>query len=337
MSPELERLLAEHLPPPRVGKVRNLYDLPIQYMGRPLLLSVKTNRLSMFDFQMGFANPGQAQMLNAFDIAAKLHLHRVAPDIETDLVAYGQTIDKFLRHALHDNAELQRIATAVEEFDMSPALEHVGRTHATGTFYKAYKEARGKPVWGHKFPPDLSEGFKFDKPIYTPTTKAPAGHHDEPLDYLEVREEYGTEFEEITLRILDIFTKLAAQGGLILVDFKDEMGRRISELPNGKYRVGDELITPHSSRLWLHADYDKCYPNSVPDSFDKQIGREWGKRMGIDKLDPKNEADRQVVLAMEIPPPMVMDRMRQRGLEAFELMYKMPLTQFQRQIMKIAD
>jgi len=341
MSPELEQLLAKHLPAPYVGKVRNSYSLSRIYEGRPLRLSVPTNRWSVYDFKLGFPNPGQAEMLAAFDIAAKLHLHKVAPYIETDLVAYGQGIDKFLdAHALHDNKELQRIGTIVEELDMSdPACECIGRNYATGQFYKAYKKANGGPVWGHEVPGGLPEGFKFARPIYTPSTKAKEGA-DVYLDVNEFTDEHGHELGDMTLDVLDICSELTEPRGVLTADIKIEIGRRksvgrFSNGQKGRRVVGDELMTPHSTRFWPKAEYDAIYPRGIPVSMDKQIGREWGRTMGIDRLNPKDPAHRQAVLQMRAPPE-ILEKMRERSFLAFEMIYGKPLTQFQQQDMNVA-
>jgi len=337
MSPELEQLLARHLPVLHVGKVRNTYRLEGQYMGRPLRLSVKTNRWSIFDFKLGTPNSGQAEILNAFDIAARLHLHKVASDIATDLVAYGPGVDKFVPHELHDNPELQCISTVIEGLGMVLA-ECVGRNYATGTFYKAYREAKGRPVWGHQVPPNLPEGFAFTEPIFTPTTKAQDGH-DEPLNHQWFRDRYGPLFEPMTLRTLSIFTELAQKGGVMLVDSKFELGRRIMARKylagEGRLMLADEVVTPHSSRFWLASEYRAAYPARIPPSMDKQAGREWGKAMGIDRLDPKNSDDQRAVFEMQVPLE-VMEKMNERAATAFSLIYGKTVQQFQRQSISVA-
>jgi phosphoribosylaminoimidazole-succinocarboxamide synthase len=341
MSPQLQTLLANSLSPPLEGKVRDSYRLHATEKLRPLRLSVKTGRWSIFDFKLGFPNPGQAEALNAFDIAAKLYLKKKMPRLENDLVGYGPRMDPFLPEELRGNTELMQVATVIEEVDMYP-VEFVARNRSTGTFHKAYLAAKGGAVWGHAgIPPDQPEGFELPRPIYTPTTKAQVGH-DIPHDYLWACNIYGPELQMVTLEILAHLTELSARGGVIGVDTKIEIGRRkllsaqlsVNRMARGKLVLADEVWTPHSSRFWPEKEFDACYPARLPVSMDKQIGRKWGISVGIDKLNPENPHDVEKVLAMRAPPE-VMELMHARAHRAFKMVHGLSIPEFQKTVMHI--
>lgn len=339
---ELDALLSQHLPPPMRGKVRDNYLLSSTHEGQALRLSVPSNRWSMFDFKMGFPNPGQDEMLNAFDIAAKTLIEEAKIGVETDLVVYGVEIDQYLPEPLRGNKLLQRIAPVTEVLDIYP-VECVGRNISTGTFHQAYVEAKGGPVWGHYgILSQQPEGFVLPEPIFTPTTKAADGH-DLPLDVAYVQNIYGPEPEELTLKVLQFLTADALLGEVMGVDTKIEIGRRkippgirrLNQHTRGKLLVADELWTPHSSRFWKRAEYLASFPEKIPVSMDKQVGREWGKSEGIHKLDPKNP-DHQARVKKMVAPRDVLELMQSRSFEAFEMMHGLSIPQFQRNMLGVA-
>lgn len=332
-SATLESLLRKHLPEPHTGKVRDSYQLDVRYHGRPTRLAYVSNRASIFDIRLGFEVPGKGEALNAFNIAARLLLRSMIPYMQDDLIAYGPMIDSFLPSPLRNISELWRRATVVEELTMID-IECVVRGYLTGSGYKSY--ARGEKVCGHDVTPKgQPEGFKLRHwPIFTPTTKSEGGH-DEPLDYMEVRRDFGSALlETCSTRVYECLAAHAEKGGVIGADTKFEWGHRQGETFRDGLILADEVWTPDSSRFWSAAAYAEHFPDRLPPSMDKQILREWGKSVGIDKLDPKNDAGRQIGRA-KTAPPEVLEGMRSQVERAFAMMYGQSLAQFQQTSMLI--
>jgi len=326
----LEARLRSVLPPPRVGKVRDTYDLKARQNGRPLMLSHKTKRWSAFDFNFGFPIPGKGEALNAFDIAARGVLFRKLELLDDDMVAYGSDIDKFLPKELQNIPELHREATIVEKLEMVNG-EQIVRGYLTGNALKAYKA--GKAVSGHELPEGLIDGSKLAEAIFTPTTKAKQGH-DEPRDYREVIAQEGPELPDTVIKAYRAYYAWALERGVILVDVKFELGRRKMPGSEGRLVFADEILTPDSSRFWDAAEYKKSFPKKVPEAMDKEIGRIWARSVGVDKLDPKKAADRRKVLALHAPPEVV-KRMQNRIEKLFKMLYGKSIKQFQEDDMGI--
>lgn len=321
---ELQRILRVRLPLLGTGKVRDSHALP----DGKHCLAVVSDRASIYDIRLGFPIPGKGKILNAFNIAARLFLQRVVPNIEDDLVAYGADIDRYLPPELQCNPELHRRATVIEVLKMED-IECVVRGNLTGGGYRAYED--DGIVCGHTLPSGLLEGSPLIPPIFTPTTKAKVGH-DEPLDYRRVRETHGGELEELSLLIFLALQEYSFTRGVIGVDTKFEFGQR--RPPNGKHVLADEVWTPDSSRFWGLLEYREHFPRSLPYPMDKQELRNWGKLVGIDKLDPKNSED--VARGRElIAPPDVTLKMQRQTHRVFEMLWGMTLADFQRDVMKV--
>lgn len=336
---ELDVLLKEHLPQDYSGKVRDSYGGLLPRPGDPLLrLSVPSDRASIFDFPLGFEIRGKGELLTAFNIGARQVLRREIKGFEDDLVAFGSAIDEYLPRELRGNKALQKRATVVKKLDMIP-LELVVRGNNAGSTAKeirlAAKESRMPIYCGHELDPDMREGAYFNPPISTPTTKAAVGH-DEPRDYLVVEEEHPG-INEYALKIFRVLQDYARECGIILVDFKIEASRRQQPVPRRiVYTLCDELMTSDSSRFWKLSDYNDMFPEgTLPPSLDKQILREWGKRLGIDKLDPSNPEHLAQVVAIPSPGAVDLHGMQTQIETAFHMLHGMVLKQFQAEVMGV--
>ncbi len=271
------------LPPPRRGKVRDVYDL-----GETLLL-VATDRLSAYDHGLRPAIPGKGKVLTQLSSYWFARLGEVVPNhlLATD-----------------PRAVLVR-KTAVVPF------ECVARGYLAGSGFREYRQS-GR-VCGIELPPGLGLASRLPRPIFTPATKAALGH-DENVDFATfaggVRAAFDAALPErlrdLTLSLYQRAAAHAAECGLILADTKFEFG--LLPAPGPPSRAGrllliDEALTPDSSRYW---DAAQWRPGEEPASFDKQFVRNWLDASGWDHQSPPPE----------LPPDVVLGT-RERYVEAF--------------------
>ncbi|HYH35282.1 MAG TPA: phosphoribosylaminoimidazolesuccinocarboxamide synthase [Nocardioides sp.] len=268
------------------GKVRDLYALP----DGDRLLMVASDRISAFDFVLEPEIPDKGELLTRmslwwFDQLADLVPHHV---LSTDVPE-----------------ELRGRAVVCERLDMVP-VECVARGYLTGSGLVDYQ--RTGEVCGVALPDGLVDGSRLAQPVFTPATKAALGEHDENVSYEEVAaavgEELAAELRRLTLAVYRRAEEVARGRGIILADTKLEFGRR----EGGEIVLGDEVLTPDSSRFW---DADDYHPGRSQPSYDKQVVRNW-------LLSPESGWDRS---SGEPPPPLppeVVERTRQRYVEAFE-------------------
>jgi phosphoribosylaminoimidazole-succinocarboxamide synthase len=182
-------------------------------------------------------------------------------------------------------------------------LECVVRGYITGSGWKDYQ--RDGKVSGIELPPGLQESEQLPKPIFTPSTKAEVGH-DETVDMVRAAELVGDEdlLETLRERSLSLYTRAAAHArerGVILADTKFEFGFDA----DGELRVGDEVLTPDSSRFWPVEGYQ---PGRSQPSFDKQYVRDWATETGWDKKPPAPPI-----------PDVVVARTREKYIQAYEM------------------
>jgi phosphoribosylaminoimidazole-succinocarboxamide synthase len=188
------------------------------------------------------------------------------------------------------------------------AVECVVRGYLTGSGLADYR-ATGE-VCGIALPDGLEDGSRLPEPIFTPATKADLGDHDENVSYDAVAGEIGDEaaarLRDLTLQVYARAEGIARERGIILADTKLEFGRR----PDGTVVLGDEVLTPDSSRFW---PADQWQPGRPQPSYDKQIVRDW-------LTSPASGWDRK---SGEHPPSLpdeVVERTRTRYIEAYELL-----------------
>jgi phosphoribosylaminoimidazole-succinocarboxamide synthase len=269
------------------GKVRDLYALPD---GR--LLMVASDRISAFDFVLDSEIPDKGEILTRmslwwFDQLADLVPHHV---VSTDVPE-----------------EFRGRAVVCERLDMFP-VECVARGYLTGSGLLDYR-ATGE-VCGIALPDGLVDGSRLPEPLFTPATKAEIGEHDENVSYDAVVATVGAdtaaELRRLTLAVYGRAEQMARERGIILADTKLEFGRRA----DGTLVLADEVLTPDSSRFWPLAEWE---PGRSQPSYDKQIVRNW-------LLSPESGWSKDSGDPPPPLPPEVVDRTRQRYVEAYELL-----------------
>ncbi|MBI4201736.1 MAG: phosphoribosylaminoimidazolesuccinocarboxamide synthase [Chloroflexi bacterium] len=272
------------------GKVRDTYDL-----GNGLLLMVATDRISAFDVVLPNGVPDKGFVLSrmsAFWFRKVAHLiphHFVAM---ADDPAAHPYLPANLPPQIARQAMVVRRAQRVD-------IECVVRGYLAGSAWAEYT-AQGA-IFGQAAPKGLKEGHKFEKPIFTPTTKAETGH-DLSMTHQQVVAMVGAarakELEEKTIAIYSYARDYAAQRGIIIADTKMEFG-----VLNGQLLLIDELLTPDSSRFWDAAAYR---PGQSQPNYDKQFVRDWLNSTGWNHEPP----------APALPPDIV-DKTVQRYKEAY--------------------
>ena len=240
------------------GKVREVYDLED---GRMVI--VTTDRISAFDVILPTMITDKGKVLNAlsnywFNLTKDICKNHM---ISSDLKDMPEEFQK---------SEYEGRTILVKKLKMIP-YEVIVRGYMFGSMYEAYK--KGEPFLGHKFTKEYQQAEKLDEPIVTPSTKAAEGHDiNVTLDYMkkDLGEELGTKIEKAALAIYKKCYDHADKNGIIIADTKFEFG--LDE--NGELVLGDEVLTPDSSRFWNKETYKV---GTSPASYDKQFIRDWLK------------------------------------------------------------
>ncbi|MDN5914319.1 MAG: phosphoribosylaminoimidazolesuccinocarboxamide synthase [Pseudonocardia sp.] len=255
------------------GKVRELY-LDSSVDPAELLL-VASDRLSIYDVVLPTPVPDKGAILTALS-----------------LFWFERTGDLVGNHVIgtHDiPAEFAGRAVRCRPLEMLP-VECIARGYLTGLGLKEYE--RGGTVSGIALPDGLVEGSQLPEPIFTPTTKAPVGEHDEFMTFDEVVALLGAatadRLRELTLEVYRRGAVSAAQGGILVADTKLEFGRDT----DGEIVLGDEVLTPDSSRFWPADQYE---PGRTQFSFDKQYVRDWSSHLDWDRTAPGPEVPAEVI------------------------------------------
>lgn len=250
MRPELSAYT-----PIATGKVRDIYRID-----DATLLIVASDRISAYDYALEPAIPDKGRVLTA--ISAYFF----------DELASRMGVRNHLAGPLDDERIPESVlgrAMVCHELEMLP-FECVARGYLTGSGLKEYK--RSGEVCGVELPDGLVEASKLETPIFTPATKAEQGEHDENVSFDVVADSLGAErAEQLRRATVEIFAcaqELAAQRGIILADTKFEFGLDA----DGELVLGDEVLTPDSSRYWPADSYAE---GKVQPSFDKQYVRNW--------------------------------------------------------------
>ena len=241
------------------GKVRDIYDA-----GENLLM-VATDRISAFDFILPDEIPFKGEVLNRisafwFDKFADIvpnHLVSIDPaDFPEEFAEY--------RDYLAGRAMLVKRAQTIP-------IECIVRGYLTGSGKKTYDE--NGTVCGIQLPEGLTEASKLPEPLFTPSTKAEIGDHDENISFERcceiVGEDIATQIRDLSLKIYKAAAEYAATRGIIIADTKFEFG-----VIDGKVTLIDECLTPDSSRFWPAASYEE---GKIQPSYDKQFVRNWLK------------------------------------------------------------
>jgi phosphoribosylaminoimidazole-succinocarboxamide synthase len=279
-APELAGLRHLHS-----GKVRDLYEYPD---GR--LLMVASDRVSAYDYVLTPEIPDKGRILTQMSLWWFDQLGDIAPNhvLSTD-VPEG----------------LQGRAIVCEPLTMVK-VECVARGYLAGSGWSQYQSTGA--ICGVSLPEGLIEGSRLPAPVFTPTTKAPLGRHDEPLTFDDVvalvGDELARKLRDITLKVYERGEDRSRRRGIILADTKVEIGLR----PDGTLVLADEVLTPDSSRFWPLA---KWRPGRPQPSYDKQFVRDW-------LTSAEAHWDRAIGDPPPALPPAIVEQTRATYVEAYE-------------------
>ena len=253
----------------RSGKVRELYTNE-----KGELLLVASDRISAFDYILPTEIPGKGKLLTQlslfwFEMMSDLvPNHLISTDVPEEFAGRG---------------------VIVKPLEMFP-IECVARGYLTGSGWSEYKQSQS--VTGITLGAGLLDGSKLEEAIFTPATKADVGDHDINISFEKAAEVIGLAdakvLRDLTLALYTKAHDYAATRGIILADTKFEFGRDAQ----GKITLGDEALTPDSSRFW---SADTWKPGGAQPSFDKQYVRDWLLQSGWDKKSTPPELPREVV------------------------------------------
>lgn len=282
------------------GKVRDLFaplDPATGLVDESRLLLVASDRVSAYDFVLDTPVPDKGAVLT-----------------QLSLWWFDQLVDLVDHHVVSTDVPepVAGRAVYVRRLEMLP-VECIARAYLTGGGLAEYR-ATGT-VSGVTLPEGLVDGSRLPEPVFTPSTKAPAGEHDRPMDFAEVVEVLGKdraeEVRDLTVEILERGNAIAEQRGILIADTKVEFGL---DPRTGQLVLADEVLTPDSSRFWRASEWEPGRPQT---SYDKQVLRDW-------LTSPESGWDRS---SGEPPPPLpaeVVELTRARYLEAFEALTGRP-------------
>jgi phosphoribosylaminoimidazole-succinocarboxamide synthase len=258
------------------GKVREVYDA-----GAGRLLLVASDRISAYDAVLPTPIPDKGRVLTALSV---WWFEQLTPVLR----AFGAS--HHLLSASDVPADVAGRAVLVRRLEMLP-VECVARGHLSGSGTREYE--RTGAIVDVALPPGLVEGSRLPEPVFTPSTKAAVGEHDEAIGFAQVESLVGAaraaELRELTLALYRRGAQIAADAGIVLADTKFEFG-----LSGGDLVLGDEVLTPDSSRFWPVSSWS---PGGPQPSFDKQYVRDWLTASGWDRVSPPPELPDDVVAA----------------------------------------
>ena len=276
------------IPQPRRGKVRDIYD-----MGDSLLF-IATDRISAFDVVMPNGIPDKGKVLTGlslfwFDLMKWMPNHLVTADVSK----YPEKLRKYSKD-LQGRSMLVKKAKPL-------AIECIVRGYITGSGWKDYQKTG--TVCGIPLRKGYKQAEKLDEALFTPSTKAELGTHDENISIEKAREIVGAKFadkaKELSLKVYNTAADYARNKGIILADTKFEFG-----ILNDELILIDEVLTPDSSRFW---PADQYILGGSPPSLDKQFVRDYLESLNWDKTPP----------APELPDNIVM-KTRDKYLDAYK-------------------
>jgi phosphoribosylaminoimidazole-succinocarboxamide synthase len=273
------------------GKVRDLYEVDDDH-----LLLVASDRLSAYDVVLPSVVPDKGAVLTAMSI---WWFEQLADIVPNHLVT--ARVDEFPSQLAPFAAQLRGRSMLCRRLEMLP-VECVARGYLTGSGLADYRSSGG--ICGELLPPGLEDGSRLPSPVFTPATKAAVGDHDENVSYEAVVATVGAdlahELRRVTLAVYARGASVAERRGILLADTKIELGHDRA----GRLTLGDEVLTPDSSRFWPS---DGWQPGRPQPSYDKQFVRDWLDASGWDRTAPGPELPREVV-----------ERTRAKYVEAYE-------------------
>jgi phosphoribosylaminoimidazole-succinocarboxamide synthase len=271
------------------GKVREVYA-----DGDDLLL-VASDRVSIYDVVLPTPVPGKGRVLTQLSL---WWFDRLGDIVPNHVISATDVPPEWAGRAIR-----------CQRLEMVP-VECIARGYLAGLGLAAYNETGA--VSGVPLPPGLVEASKLPEPVFTPTTKAAAGH-DEPMTFDEVAALVGaqaaSELRRITLEVYRRGAELAAERGIIVADTKLEFGWA----KDGTLVLGDEVLTPDSSRFWPADSYS---PGRAQLSFDKQYLRDWSTSIGWDHTEPGPEIPDDVLAVLTARYEELFERITGRPVSA---------------------
>ncbi len=271
------------------GKVRDVYEIEDK------LLIVASDRMSAFDVVMNDPIPDKGSILTGISL---FWFEKLAPMVENHLISsspseYPEICRKYVEQLEHRSMLVKRTAPL--------PVECIVRGYLSGSGWKEYT-ATGA-ICGITLPKGLRESEKLSEPIFTPSTKADDGMHDENIDFETTVGLLGRDMAEnvrrLSLKIYEFGRDLAAQKGIIVADTKFEFG-----VKDGKLILIDEVLTPDSSRFW---PMDTYVPGGPQKSFDKQFLRDYLVQIKWPKTPPPPKLPKEII-----------DKTREKYLDALE-------------------
>ncbi|MCU7932077.1 MAG: phosphoribosylaminoimidazolesuccinocarboxamide synthase [Candidatus Thiodiazotropha sp. (ex Codakia rugifera)] len=260
------------------GKVRDIYEVD-----RDHLLIVTSDRLSAFDVVLPQAIPGKGEVLTR---VANFWFNRtkaLVPNHLVDIPIEKIVTEPLQRAAIGDRWMLVRRLKPLP-------VEAIVRGYIIGSGWKEYQQTGG--ICGIQLPEGLVQADKLPEPIFTPSTKAETGDHDENINFSQAAELLGDDIakqvRDLSLAIYTEAAHYALERGIIIADTKFEFGLDA----NGVIHLIDEVLTPDSSRFWPASSYR---PGSSPPSFDKQFVRDYLETLDWNKTPPGPELPQQVI------------------------------------------
>jgi phosphoribosylaminoimidazole-succinocarboxamide synthase len=259
------------------GKVRDIYKVG------GYLLIVATDRLSAFDVVLPTPIPGKGRILTRMSLFWFEKLKDLLPNhlVQADVTQFPEELRPFSR-------SLDGRSMLVKETKPLP-VECIVRGYIAGSGWKDY--LRTGSLCGIKLPEGMLESQQLTRPIFTPSTKADVGSHDENISLEQVRKLLGKDVAErardISIRLYKIAAAYARERGVIIADTKFELG-----VSDGELILIDEVLTPDSSRFWPAEDYS---PGRLQPSFDKQFVRDYLESISWDKKPPGPELPADII------------------------------------------
>ena len=260
------------------GKVRDIYDVDAQHM-----LIVATDRISAFDVILPTPIPGKGAILTSVSNFWFERFRKMVPNQLSDM-----TIEQ-LGLPEHEAAQLEGRAVIVQRLKALP-VEAIVRGYLIGSGWKEYRADQS--ICGISLPADIPLAGKLPETLFTPSTKADVGQHDENISFNETVKLLGADIAEqvraVSIRLYENAAAYALSKGIIIADTKFEFG--LDE--KGNLTLIDEVLTPDSSRFW---PADSYVPGKNPSSFDKQYIRDYLETLDWDKKAPGPELPQNIV------------------------------------------
>lgn len=253
------------------GKVRDMYEIPGH---DDKLLMVATDRISAYDVVMDDPIPDKGKILTGLSLFWFDLLGDILPNhlLTANVDEYPEVCQKY-------HEQLEGRSMLVRRTKVLP-VECIVRGYLSGSFWKAYQKDTN--VCGFQLPAGMRESDKFPQPLFTPSTKAEQGEHDENISFDQMKEILGPEMAEkmadICVRLYEKAADYARNKGIIIADTKFELG-----MADGELILIDEVLTPDSSRFWPLDQYE---PGRGQPSFDKQFLRDYLSSLDWDKTPP---------------------------------------------------